>query len=49
MTADEIRKELKTVKEQQEKLVFDDFSHDTAWELGSPDGSARAGSGKLPK
>ena len=35
MTADEIRKELKTVKEQQEKLVFDDFSHDTAWELGS--------------
>lgn len=35
MTADEIRKELKTVKEQQGKLVFDDFSHDTAWELGS--------------
>lgn len=34
MTVDEIRTELEAVRAQQETLVFDDFSHETAWELG---------------
>lgn len=47
MTADEIRKELKTVKEQQEKLVFDRFF--SRHGLGTGSLMVRAhGSGSFP-
>lgn len=34
MTAEEMKKEIEKIQKQQEELVFDEFTHDTAWELG---------------
>lgn len=35
MTVEQINKEIETMQEQQRELVFDEFTHDTAWELGN--------------
>lgn len=35
MTTQEIKKEIEAMQKQQEELVFDTFTHDTAWELGA--------------
>lgn len=34
MTVEEMKNEIQIMQEQQKELVFDEFTHDTAWELG---------------
>lgn len=35
MTVEEMKNEIKIMQEQQNELVFDEFTYDTAWELGN--------------
>ncbi|MDO4942813.1 MAG: heme-degrading domain-containing protein [Lachnospiraceae bacterium] len=34
MTVEEMQKEIQIMQDQQKELVFDEFTNDTAWELG---------------
>lgn len=35
MTAEEMKKEIAIMQKQQQEIVFDTFTHETAWELGN--------------
>lgn len=35
MTVEEMKNEIEIMQKQQKELVFEEFTHDTAWELGS--------------